>query len=901
MMTNLFPPIRTGGLPRRLWHGALRCLCFIVLLSIFAWRGLAAAEPPIRIYLANDDHTDFMWTADADTYANVFVEMLDWHLKLADETATQAPPYRNRFNADGSYWLWNYEQKKTPAEFARLIARIKDGTISAPVNTVVSCYGGQPAEAVLRGMYYAGRLERRHGLRFPLAVAMEDQTLPLGLASLFAGSGARHSWRGVCACASQLSSQALGERPREIYWWTGHDGQRLLLKWHSLAGAGNQHSGGYAEAFDPAAAVKYLDADPGFLSRYRAPGASEPYRVRAAFGFGWDALDRKTGQPYEPNPAKYPLTEHFHVIAKKLSNERRQVIVSNEQDFFEDFETTHGASLEPQTVTFGNEWDLYSASMSETSARAKRAVEKLRSAELLAAMVSLKDPAFMKKHIAARDLAFNNLGLYWEHNWTADGPISRAERAAWEEQVVAGIESYVNSVQSEAIVRLGGMISGPADSCRFFVLNPLGWPRTDAADFAYEGLTGIHVRDLANGQDVPHQFVNLNGARHLRILASDVPSAGYKVFEVLSGPGSAFADDAASVSGEGSPVFENDAVKLVVERDGAIRSFTDKRRGHAELGAAIGRLKLNDFAADSDFGEALRVENRGPVSVTVLARSGAGLDHTTAITLYRGSERVDIRNELQANFSDVRHWAFSFALNEPAVRTEEVGAVNLNKLKSGGGDYADTHARYDYITVNHFADVTDGTGRKGVTISNPDLAFARLGLSTVTNLDTQTPQLHFLAGGQVDGPSLGIPAQNGSTHFLQRFALRPHGGYDQTAAMKFALEHQNPFVTGGIASTNGGVYPEAAQSLLAIDNPSVLLWALKAHDDGVEHGLVARVWNQAKTPGVARFTSSAPLQSAHRLTHIETPIEAAPVRNGALEATIGALRMETFGLKLSKP
>jgi hypothetical protein len=32
---------------------------------------------------------------------------------------TNAPPYRNRFNADGNYWLWNYEQQKTPAEFAR--------------------------------------------------------------------------------------------------------------------------------------------------------------------------------------------------------------------------------------------------------------------------------------------------------------------------------------------------------------------------------------------------------------------------------------------------------------------------------------------------------------------------------------------------------------------------------------------------------------------------------------------------------------------------------------------------------------------------------------------------------------------------------------------------------------
>ena len=292
---------------------AITVLCGLLLVAGFA----AIAAEPVRIYLANDDHTDFMWTADADTYANVFVEMLDFHLKLADETATNAPPYRNRFNADGSYWLWNYEQKKTPAEFARLIGRLKDGTLSAPLNTLVSCYGGQPAEAVLRGMYYAGRLERRHGLRFRLAVAMENQTLPLGLASLFAGSGARYSWRGVCGCASRIDNQVLGERPHEIYWWTGHDGQRLLLKWHSLAPAGNQHSGGYAEAFDPVAAVQYPRFGPRLPEPLSRARRREPYRVRAAFGFGWDALDRKTGQPYPPIRKRYPLTDHFHRIAQR--------------------------------------------------------------------------------------------------------------------------------------------------------------------------------------------------------------------------------------------------------------------------------------------------------------------------------------------------------------------------------------------------------------------------------------------------------------------------------------------------------------------------------------------------------------------------------------------------------
>ncbi|MBC8009092.1 MAG: glycoside hydrolase, partial [Burkholderiales bacterium] len=770
----------------------------------------AAVEFPRRVYIANDDHTDYMWSADADTYDQVFVDLLDFHLKLADETADNPPPFRARFNTDGNFWLWNYERKKSPAEFSRLIERIRDGTIGSPLNTLVSCYGGQPAEAVLRGMYYAGRLERRHDLRFRLANATENQSLPLGLASLFAGAGADYTWRGVCSCATQIKE--LKNREREIYWYAGPDGSRLLMKWYSVQ---KNSIGTYTEAFNPAVSIRQLETDPGFLARHSDPVSKKTYAILGIFGYGGDDLARRTG--VEPPPAlpavpglqavpSSPYCDHFHEIAQDLTTPERQVIVSNELDFFQDFEATYGATLDTRTVTHGNEWDLYSASMSETSARVKRSVEKLRSAELLATLVSLKYPRFMTNHVGARDQAFTDLGLYWEHDWTADGPVTRGQRAAWQDKLAASIDYYVQSIFSEGIVRLGGMISRPEKANRFFVLNPLGWPRSEAADLRYTGPADIHVVDLVTGRDVPHQLVHLDGARHLRILAPDVPSAGYKVFEIRSGPGSA-PTDLAAVADADAQTMENASVRLVLERDGALRGFVSKRHDNAELAATIGDLKLNDLAAGSDAGDALRIENAGPVSVTLRARSDAGLPHDTTVTLYRDSDRIDIRNEITANFGDVRHWAFGFNLTAPAVRTEEVGAINLNKLQSDGGVYATKQARYDHITVNHFADLSSGDDRLGVTISNPDLAFARLGTSTITTLDTTTPQLNFLAGGQVDGRWLGIHDQNGASYFLQRFALRAHGAYDQVAAMRFALEHQNPLVAAPVITKSAGVYP----------------------------------------------------------------------------------------------
>ncbi len=657
-------------------------LSFGVLSLALCLAPLRAEKP--RIYIANDDHTDYLWSADEATYARVFQSMLDYYLDLAEKTAANPDAYQSRFNCDGSFWLWTYEKLKTPEEFARLMAHVKSGHISAPLNPLVSCYGGAPAEAVLRGMYYNGRLERRFDHRFKLAVAMENQAFPLGLVSLWAGSGADYSWRGVCGCASQLPGN-LSRRPHEIYWAVGKDGRRVLMKWNSLHN--NKSIGGYAEAYDPVAAIEYLSFDGEFLSRYTDPSVSGPYQVRGAFGFGWDAVERKTGVEV----TGFPRCDHFHSIAHEKSDDRRQVIASNEHDFFIDFEAQYGATLPAECVTFGNEWDLYCASMAETSARVKRAVSKLCAAEAMTVLVSREDPGFMHGRERDRDLAYMNLGLYWEHDWTADGPVPRTERAAWQERIASQIESYVERLHEDAALRLSEMVQGTDETTRFLVFNPLGWVRTDAADFPYNGPADIHVRDLASGQAVPHQIISDEGKTRLRILAKKLPAVGYRVYEIVDGAGNG-ADDVAAIVSADNTCIENDLVRVVVEPDGAIASLVVKSDGNRELAASIGGLKLNDLAANNSDGGPVAIENLGPVSATLRCVSDAGKKHTTRITLYRESDRVDVRNEIRENFDQVLHWGFSFDLASPNVHVEEVGAVIRAKRKADGGDYADSLA-----------------------------------------------------------------------------------------------------------------------------------------------------------------------------------------------------------------
>jgi alpha-mannosidase len=743
--------------------------------------------------------------------------------------------------------------------------KVKSGHIGMPLNALVSTYGGQPTEAVLRGMLYAGRLERQYNVRFPIAIAMENQVMPYGLGALWAGSGARYTWKGICGCVSKVPDA--GDRKYDIYWWQGPDGSRILTKWNSMLN-GNTSMGGYAEARDPASTVAYVDTNSSFQARY-------PYGVIGAFGKGWD--DLKT------------LTSEFVSTAKTLTDSTQSIYVSNQLDFFQDFESSFGNDLPTQAVTYGNEWDLYCASLADVTASVRRAVEKLRGAEAMATLVNLRTADFMSTRTDARDQAWMDLGLYWEHDWTADGAISRDAREAWQRKIATNITSYVDDLHEDARNALGGLIDAQGSTQRFFVFNPLGWTRTDMVDLPYTPGGTVHVTDLVSGQDVPSQNVTVGGKTALRILASDLPAVGYRVYEVRTGSGTTFTD-AASVSGS---TLENSLVKLSVADRGAITSLIDKARGSRELAQTVNGRQINDLGSSTG---SLSVENAGPVSVTLKASGDGPIAHVSRVTLIRGLDRVAIQNELTENFSSVSTWGYGFKLTNPTTRHGELGAILTARLDSNGGQYSSRNARYDYLTFNHFADMADATGGYGITLAGLDTPFFQLGASTTSTLDTTTPSLNPLAGGQVDGTNLGIQGQGGDSYFRQDFALRPHGGYDATAAMKFAMEAQNPPIAG-VASGNSSGYPATSWSMLSVSDLDVLLMSIKPAEDGIGSGVVARIWNVGTTTSTTLDFASNILE-ASQVTHVETPIATLAPSNGNLVVNSTAGKIDSYLLGL---
>ncbi|MGD0782096.1 MAG: glycoside hydrolase, partial [Candidatus Aminicenantales bacterium] len=484
--------------------------------------------------------------------------------------------------------------------------------------------------------------------------------------------------------------------------------------------------------------------------------------------------------------------------------------------------------------------------------------------------------------------AWFDLGLYFEHAWTADGSVSKAARAAWERGRAAGFLGYVDTLWADARQAVGARIIKEGTGKRYFVFNPLGWERTDYADLPFAGGDPIHVLDVAANREVPAQFVGSGSDRVLRIWADHVPSLGYKVYEVQNGAGQAFDGGPTA----GPDTVENARYRVQLASNGAIASLVDKTRGNREYVRPDGGLRMNELGPGDG---TLTVENAGPVSVTLKAVSASPLAHTTSVTLFRDSERIDIRDEITQNFTDVFSWHFGTSLDEPEVWHEEIGAVVKARTLDQGGAYYPRAMRRDWLTLSHFADI-NGQGT-GLTVSAADNQYFRLGNSTVELLDTSTPAISVLAGGQVDGPVYGIPNQGGDSYFLQRFALRTHGAFDAAESMRFALEHQNPFVAGEV--TGGQDYPADSFSFVSVDDPRVLLWSVKPSEETAENRTIVRVWNLQGQPASASLTfGGMGILGASRTTHIETPIEDAAAAGGTLLAAPAAWQMATFSVAL---
>ena len=75
------------------------------------------------------------------------------------------------------------------------------------------------------------------------------------------------------------------------------------------------------------------------------------------------------------------------------------------------------------------------------------------------------------------------------------------------------------------------------------------------------------------------------------------------------------------------------------------------------------------------------------------------------------------------------------------------------------------------------------------------------------------------------------------------------------------------------------------------------MWALKPAEDGIQNGVITRVWNQANAAKNYTLSLASGITSGKKATHIETDITEASIVDGQLTASLAANQIQTHRLK----
>jgi alpha-mannosidase len=819
---------------------------------------------PKRLYLGNDTHVDLMYNGTEAEWDKKIVDMADFYLKIGEESKNDADPARrSKWNYDCAYWLYTLERKTSPAYFARIIDQIKRQQASVPYNFTLPIYGAFTSESILRSFYYGGYLERKYDIDVDIAVCQENATIPLGLSSLWAGSGAKYSWKGVCFCATKTKNH--GVRDHEMYYYKGLDDQKVLMKWYSILG-NNSELGGYSELLEPTVAVWQMDTLTN-TKRY-------PYRIAGAFGKGWD------------NMVNYSFDMVWHLNHRTKPGTK--LFISNELDFFKDFEDTYGKNLPSETVAWGNEWDILPASMVNVTAGIRRSMEKLRSAKTLASFEYLKNPEYMKAFKVRKDAFLYGLSVISAHGWTLDGPVTREQFKPWARFQQKNIEAYVDTLFNTSLNALAKQVPQNVSNNRFLVFNPLSWERDGLAELEWPENENLTIKDALTSKVLEYQFVQKNGKQYLQVLAKAIPSTGYTTIEILKNVIKPKANVKTAFKLE-NQVFNTPFYVVKFAKNGVLTSIFEKTTKKEWVKTESGKY-FNDLGTGLNENGTFRIENVGKLSATLVFESDKPLKNKSSISFYVNSPKIKIENEILQNFGDNQYWTYTLNLENSTLSHEEIGAMIIAKQKKNGGHYADRMGRLDHLSANHFLRLSNTSNE--MLVSNHDALFVKLGKSEPQDLDETSGQLNMLIGGQIDKDlKLGMYDQAGDTYFKNSFSFLPSlNSNDNAKALRFSLEDQNPLF---IAKATGAA-GDLKQSLLSIQNPNIVLWSLKPGEDA---GILLRTWNTTENSTESTIQVSKNLVGVKQATHVETPIKTLEQSNNTFKISPKRQEMQSFLLE----
>jgi alpha-mannosidase len=520
------------------------------------------------LYVVPHAHLDIGFTDYQAKVAEVHNRNID---KLLDEIDEHP---EMRFSLDGSWIVRQYLASRNAESNERLLKLVRDHKITVPVQLANLMTGYPTLEETIRSTSYTYWLHHKEGIPFDYANITDDPSYTWSYASVLSALGVKYF---AAASNNDRAPVLLYGRWNEKspFWWQGPDGSRVLMSYS------RQYFQLSFVCGVPAEEAACEQSLPTFLQQYEAPS----YRPDAVLMYG-SQIENTDLIPGEPEFVKAWNARYAYP----------KMTLATFPDYMRYIEQRYGSVLETVVGDFGPYWEDGYATDVHYLTIDRASQQQAPSAEKLSTIATFLHQSVSGPGEQVRQM-WDDLVLYAEHTFTSWGGYSRPEseetvrQFATKDQFAVNGRERVNAILDQSLSQLADKIRLPATA--IIVFNSLNWTRSglvetdldkDRVILEYPDKTPVPVEVLAHHADYDH----------VRFLARDVPSFGYRCYQIAS-----TRENPAAPPGEMAQPVSNTVENAYYRAEldpqaGAIKSIYDKEASR-ELVDASSPYRFNQY------------------------------------------------------------------------------------------------------------------------------------------------------------------------------------------------------------------------------------------------------------------------------------------------------------------
>jgi alpha-mannosidase len=477
--------------------------------------------------------------------------------------------------------------------------------------------------------------------------------------------------------------------------------------------------------------------------------------------------------------------------------------------------------------------------------------------------------------------------------------IPQAYQFSWNDELVSS-NQFAGALTSSTSA-IAEMLDTRTVGIPLVVYNPLSMARRDAVEatveFKGEAPAAVRVIDRVTRHEVPTQVLETSGETARILFLADVPSVGFKVFEVL--PGATLpARSSLTVT---TSSLENARYRVKIDSNGDLASIFDKEAGH-ELLRAPARLELRDDPSPDkpawrilwdtvnspprEFVNAPQVSvvERGPVRVAIeIIRKAAGSTFVQRVVLMDGGDRIDVENIIDwKSPNSLLKASFPFTASNPKA-TYDLG---LGTIQRGNN----TPDHYE-VPAQKWADLTDASAEFGAAILND----SKYGWDKPADNVLRLTLIHT-----AKARAYPYQSSNDLGHHRFTYSIAGHRGDWRSGGVPARAAALNqPLVAFQTESHAGRLGLSASILSLTDPNNQVAVRALKKAEDSNE--IVLRVQELYGRPARTAINFAMPIRYVREINAAEESIGPLATSDGHLVIDLKSYQPRTFAVRLQTP